>query len=112
MRHHLVLIKTVHTLAWAFFVGCIIGVPLSAAADRYDWALGFGIAVAIECVILAFNAMACPLTAVAARYTTDRRPNFDIYLPEWLARWNKHIFGPLFLLGALYGVARWRGWID
>jgi hypothetical protein len=37
----------------------------------------------------------CPLTAVAVRYTVDRRDNFDIYLPEWLARRNKPIFGSI-----------------
>jgi hypothetical protein len=36
-------------------------------------------------------------TAVAARYTDDRRTNFDIYLPEWLARYNRQIFGPCFV---------------
>jgi hypothetical protein len=30
--------------------------------------------------------MRCPLTGIAARYTDDRRDNFDIYLPPWLAR--------------------------
>jgi hypothetical protein len=42
-------------------------------------------------LVLLFNGMRCPLTAVAARHTDDRRDNFDIYLPEWLARWNKHL---------------------
>jgi hypothetical protein len=28
-----------------------------------------------------------------------RRDNFDIYLPLWLARRNKAIFGALFVLG-------------
>ena len=46
-----------------------------------------------------------PLTAVAARYTDDRRANFDIYLPEWLARYNKQIFGPLYAMGVAYLVA-------
>jgi hypothetical protein len=44
-------------------------------------------------------------TAVAARYTDDRRANFDIYLPEWLARQNKEIFGPLYAAGVVYLVA-------
>jgi len=47
---------------------------------------------------------------VAERYTDDRRDNFDIYLPLWLARYNKEIFGVLFLAGVLYTLARWRGW--
>jgi hypothetical protein len=47
------------------------------------------------------------LTGIAARYTDDRRANFDIYLPEWLARHNKTIFGALYLLGLAYLLARW-----
>ncbi|NDJ10217.1 MAG: hypothetical protein EBY17_03375 [Acidobacteriia bacterium] len=32
---------------------------------------------------------------------------FDIYLPEWLARYNKWIFGALFVLGELAVVVMW-----
>lgn len=51
------------------------------------------------------NRFRCPLTDVAARYTGDRHDNFDIYLPLWLARYNKEIFGPLFAIGG--AVALW-----
>jgi hypothetical protein len=51
--------------------------------------------------------MQCPLTGVAARYTDDRRPNFDIYLPEWLPRNNKQIFGTLYAFAVLFLVVRW-----
>jgi hypothetical protein len=51
--------------------------------------------------------MRCPLTGVAARYTDDRRDNFDIYLPLWLARYNKLIFGSLFAAGLLFTLACW-----
>ena len=61
----------------------------------------------VEVVILAANRMRCPLTAVAARHTDDRQDNFDIYLPLWLARHNKRIFGTLFGLGVLYTAAVW-----
>jgi hypothetical protein len=47
------------------------------------------------------------LTGLAARYTEERAANFDIYLPLWLARRNKSIFGTLFVAGALFVVARW-----
>jgi hypothetical protein len=55
--------------------------------------------------------MRCPLTDVAARYTDERADNFDIYLPLWLARYNKQIFGPLFAAGLLFTLARWQGWL-
>ena len=57
-------------------------------------------------LILASNGWRCPLTAIAARYTEDRRPNFDIFLPEWLAQYNKEIFGTLYVGGILFTLAR------
>jgi len=62
----------------------------------------------MEVVVLAANRMRCPLTDVAARYTADRRDNFDIYLPLWLAHYNKIIFGSLFVAGLLITIVRWR----
>jgi hypothetical protein len=44
---------------------------------------------------------------VAARYTDDRQDNFDIYLPLWLARYNKQVFGALFVIGAAYALWAW-----
>ncbi len=49
----------------------------------------------------------CPLTRVAARFTTDRRDNFDIFLPDWLARYNKEIFGGLYVAGLVYVAYLW-----
>jgi hypothetical protein len=65
--------------------------------------------VAIEVLVLLFNRFKCPLTAVAARYTPDREDNFDIYLPLWLARNNKLIFGALYVAGIAYTLVLWRG---
>ena len=64
--------------------------------------------VLIEVLVLLSNRFRCPLTDVAARYTDDRRDNFDIYLPLWLARYNKHIFGTLFVAGVLFTLLMWR----
>ena len=104
-------VKVVHTLAWALFAGCILALPLVAWRGAFDVALVLIGLVMLEIVVLAFNRWRCPLTAVAARYTDDRRDNFDIYLPLWLARWNKELFGTLFVLGLLVTWARWRGWL-
>jgi hypothetical protein len=38
------------------------------------------------------------MTDLAAKYTVDRSPSFDIYMPNWLARHNKTIFTALFLV--------------
>ena len=50
----------------------------------------------------------CPLTGLAARFTSDPADNFDIYLPNWLARHNKLIFGTLFVVNELFVLWCWR----
>ncbi len=107
---HLRAVKLVHTLAWALFAGCILAIPGFARAKQFDWAFGLIGIVFVEVVILMLNGWRCPLTAVAARYTTDRRDNFDIYLPEWLARHNKVIFGSLFVGGLVHTIVEWLTW--
>ena len=79
----------------------------SGLSDGFaDFATGANIRV-VEVVVLALNKWRCPLTALAARYTTDRRANFDIYLPEWLAKHNKVIFGTIYLVGVVIACAHW-----
>ena len=58
--------------------------------------------------MLAANGGRCLLTPLVAPYTLDRAPNFDIYLPNWLACY-KAIFGALFAFSELVVVWRWRG---
>ncbi|MDH3469624.1 MAG: hypothetical protein OES26_27690 [Gammaproteobacteria bacterium] len=67
--------------------------------------------VLLEIFVLVLNSWQCPLTGLAARHTESRRDNFDIYLPEWLARHNKLIFGSLFVVGEAIVILRWRGWM-
>ncbi len=100
------LVKGLHTLIWAFFAACIVAIPLLVFANRLYLAFSMIGVVSIEVLILLVNRWRCPLTNVAARYTSDRRDNFDIYLPAWLARYNKAIFGTLFAAGVLYAAAR------
>mgnify|MGYP000917323735 CR=1 FL=1 len=100
-------VKLAHTAVWAFFVACIFGAPLSAWLGNFTLSavlVGF---VAIEALVLLLNKWSCPLTGVAARYTERREENFDIYLPRWLAKYNKGIFTPLYLLGAAYSAYAW-----
>jgi hypothetical protein len=102
-------IKAVHTVVWAFFVMSIFAIPICAALDRYDLAVALICVVFCEVLVLVYNRWRCPLTGVAARYTQDRRHNFDIYLPEFIARFNKQIFGFLYAAGVLFTVIRWVG---
>jgi len=103
----LVAIKLLHTVVWAFFAACILGIYAAARAGRFGWALALAGAVLVEVIVLVVNGMRCPLTPVAARFTEERRPNFDIFLPEWLARDNQEIFGTLYVGGLLYAGFLW-----
>jgi len=100
-------IKAVHTLAWALFAGCIFAIPFVSWQGEHAAAAWLSAIVFAEVLVLALNKWSCPLTAVAARYTEDRRSNFDIYLPEWLAKYNKQIFGPLYVAGVVFALANW-----
>ena len=103
----LVLIKIAHTIVWALFVACIGAIFVSARAERFGVALALIGIVLVEVVVLLWNRMSCPLTGVAARYTEERAANFDIYLPLWLAKHNKSIFGALYVAGIGYTLAEW-----
>ena len=100
-------VKLLHTAAWAMFAGAILAIPLFAYQGRLGVAAALIAFVLLEVLVLACNGMRCPLTGVAARFTEDRSDNFDIYLPLWLARYNKLIFGSLFVAGIACTLAAW-----
>lgn len=102
-------IKLFHTLVWLFMNVVIFYLLYAVLMDRIDrWAWTALSVIGLECLVLVIFKMACPLTLVARRYSDSDKPNFDIYLPEWLARHNKSIYG-LLLAGILVGLA-WRVW--
>jgi hypothetical protein len=105
----LIAIKLLHTGVWAVIAGCIVALPVVALINRLDWAAALSVVVLAECGVIALNRGRCPLTSVAAQYTENRADNFDIYLPEWLARHNKIIFGTLFVAGEIVVLWRWLG---
>jgi hypothetical protein len=101
----LVAIKLLHTVVWAVLAGCILALPITALLHRFDWAIILTVIIVAECGVLALNRGRCPLTGLAARFTADRADNFDICLPNWVARHNKAIFGTLFAINEL--IVRW-----
>jgi hypothetical protein len=100
-------VKVAHTLAWALFAGCILAIPVFALQGRFRGVGALTIIVLVEIGILFAYGWRCPLTGVAARFTDDRSDNFDIYLPLWLARYNKLIFGWLFAAVLLFALLLW-----
>jgi hypothetical protein len=103
----LVAIKVVHTIAWAFFVACILAIPIVSWHGEHAAAAWLAAIVFIDVAALLLNGWRCPLTSLAARYTDNRRDNFDIYLPLWLARHNKLMFGTLYVACLMFAAARW-----
>jgi hypothetical protein len=103
----LITIKIIHTAVWAFFVACISAIPVTAHLGQFKLTACSIAAVLFEVVVLLVNRWNCPLTGVAARYTSAREDNFDIYLPLWLAKHNKLIFGWLFVAGLIYACILW-----
>ena len=98
-EHALTAVKVVHTIVWAFFASCVLAIPVFAWRGHLRAATVLIAIVFVEVLVILLNRWRCPLTPLAARYTEDRRDNFDIYLPEWLARHNKLIFGTLYVAG-------------
>src|SRR5688572_6403614 len=98
----LTLIKCLHTLIWCMFVSLIMYVLWSGITSNvsvYSWA-SVALVVGEGLVLLMFKG-SCPLTIVARKYSNSSMDNFDIYLPNWLAKYNKWIFGTLFIVGVI-----------
>ena len=100
------LIKLAHTVVWALLVAVILAIPVMAWQDRVTATAVLTGIMLTEVLVLVVNRWRCPLTDLAARYTDDRRANFDIYLPRWLAANNKRIFGSIFAAGVVFSI--WR----
>lgn len=92
-NNKLILIKTIHTAIWIFFnvvIFYMLYAVLVNKIDRWLW-IGYGLILLEVFVLLCFK-LSCPLTVLARRYSASTRNNFDIYLPEWLAKYNKQIY--------------------
>lgn len=100
-------IKVIHTLVWVFFNVVIFYMLYSVLIDHLDkwlW-IGYGI-VFMECIILLIYKFNCPLTYIARKYSDSSLDNFDIYLPNWLARNNKTIYSIILILIILITIYR------
>jgi hypothetical protein len=103
----LTLIKTIHTLIWAFMVAVIFYVVYCGVFDTvnmFTW-IAVGIIILEGLVLLLFK-MSCPLTVLARKYSDSTNHNFDIYLPEWLAKYNKQIFTSIYFIGLIIVLLR------
>jgi hypothetical protein len=89
----LTLIKTIHTIIWIFFnvvIFYLLYAVIAGKIDKWIW-IGFGLFL-LEAIILLSFKMKCPLTIIARRYSDSDKHNFDIYIPNWLAKHNIKIY--------------------
>jgi hypothetical protein len=95
----LILVKAIHTLIWIFFNVVIFYLLYAVIAGTIDKWVWIGLALfALEGIVLLIFRMKCPLTVVARRYSDSTKDNFDIYLPNWLAKYNKLIYISILLV--------------
>ncbi|QBA64016.1 hypothetical protein [Muriicola soli] len=98
----LLTIKIIHTVIWLFFVVVIFYVLYSGISGRVNTYTWIAIALVVgEGITLLIFRMFCPLTLMARKYSDSEKDNFDIFLPNWLAKNNKLIFTSLFVVGVI-----------
>jgi hypothetical protein len=89
----LLIVKIIHTLVWIFFnvvIFYLFYAVVSNKIDKWVW-IGLGLFVLEGIVLVIFRNM-CPLTVIARKYSDSSKNNFDIFLPDWLAKNNKLIY--------------------
>lgn len=106
----LIYIKSIHTLIWLFFNGVIFYLFYAVITNRVTLWVWLGLcSFLVEGIVLLVFKNSCPLTLWARRYSTSTQDNFDIYIPNWLARYNKTIYTVLLavvVLILIYQLAR------
>ena len=102
----LTIIKIIHTIIWIFFNVVLFYMIYAVIINNIDKYVWMGIALfSLEVIVLLFFKNNCPLTIIARKYSDSTKDNFDIYLPNWLARNNKMIYSALlliFICGLIY----------
>ncbi len=94
----LIIVKLVHSTIWMFFNLIIFYLYYSVIVNKIDkWVwICIGI-ILLEGLVLLFFKRICPITLIARKYSDSTKDNFDIYLPNWLAKNNKLIYTILFV---------------
>jgi hypothetical protein len=105
--YKLIVVKTIHTLVWIVFNVVIFYLLYAVMMDKIDKWVWICLALILleGLVLLAFKNI-CPLTIVARNYSASQKANFDIFLPNWLAKYNKEIYTTIVVAAVLILVYR------
>ena len=107
MKRKLFYIKLLHTIIWVFFVIVIFYLLYAGIFDKITiYTLIAILLVAIEGLVLLLFGWRCPLTVLGNKFSDDHEVGFDIFLPKWLAKHNKTIFGTLYGIGIVIVLLR------
>ena len=99
MISKLILVKIIHTIIWLFFNVVLFYMAYTVIVNKIDKFVWIGIALIIgEGIVLIIFKKMCPLTIIARKYSDSTKDNFDIFLPDWLAKYNKPIYTGFFIL--------------
>jgi hypothetical protein len=94
-------------IIWLFFNVVIFYLLYAVIANKIDkWVwICIGLVVA-EGIVLSIFKMFCPLTIMARKYSDSTKDNFDIFLPNWLAKHNKLIYTSIFCIAIIILIYR------
>ncbi len=103
----LILIKIIHTLIWVFFNVVIFYLLYAVIIDKIDFLVWIciGLLVLEGLVLLVFKSV-CPITLAARKYSHSQKHNFDIFLPNWLAKYNKPIYTTIVMVAIIILIYR------
>lgn len=102
MKGRLFYIKLLHTIVWVFYNVVLFYLFYAVVVnkiDRWVW-ICIGLVLAEGLVLLIYKTV-CPITLIARQYSDSQKDNFDIFLPNWLARHNKTIYTSFFILSLI-----------
>jgi hypothetical protein len=93
------MIKTFHTIIWLFFNTVLFYMAYAVIINRINIFVWLGIGcILIEWLVLLIFKWQCPFTILARKYSSSSKENFDIFLPIWLAKYNKPIYITIFII--------------
>jgi hypothetical protein len=94
----LIAVKIIHTIIWVFFNAVLFYLFYAVIKNKIDKFVWIAVAlILIEGIVLLIFRNKCPLTVIARRYSDSQKDNFDIYLPNGLAKYNKLIYTTIFI---------------
>jgi hypothetical protein len=92
-------IKIIHTIIWILFNAVICYLSYAVITNKIDSLVWICVCIILMegIVLISFKTM-CPLTIIARKYSDSHKDNFDIFLPNWLAKYNKLIYTVIIII--------------